>query len=364
MKLRALLFLLLLPACGGPSAAAADDGQGGKADGRGQAPLGPDPPGEPTRLPILLAHGFNASTTNIWSFYQVAERLETHVASDGRAQAVFRATVPPYNSPEERARVLASSVDAVLSITGAQQVNLIAHSMGGLDARALVDMAGYADKIASVTTIASPHLGSAIADTILPLLPDLRAADVGLRDVVDKLAALWGKTFNELADDTNMVAAFTGLSEAHSDAFNKAHAPSAHVYYQTYAGLSAVTGLANHRADEACSGQLLLHPGTYDLMNLQLAAIAPIVGHADLLDGIEPNDGMATVASARGPSGYQCTADAANDARGCFHFRGCVPADHLREVGQPKLDGPSARTGFDHLRFYENLAYDLQRLGF
>jgi hypothetical protein len=29
-------------------------------------PLGPEPTGEPTRFPIILAHGFNTSTTNFW----------------------------------------------------------------------------------------------------------------------------------------------------------------------------------------------------------------------------------------------------------------------------------------------------------
>src|SRR5258706_3724558 len=180
MSRRALFVLALLCGCGEPAPPPAENPSVARADDR--EPLGPDPRGEPTRLPILPAHGFNASTTNMWSFYEVAERLETHLSSSdpARRQVVFRATVPPYNSPEERARVLASSVDAVLAITGSAQLNLVAHSMGGLDARVLVDLPGYGDKIASVTTIASPHLGSAIADTILPLLPDLRAADFSM----------------------------------------------------------------------------------------------------------------------------------------------------------------------------------------
>lgn len=40
-------------------------------------------------------------------------------------------------------------------------------------------------------------------------------------------------------------------------------------------------------------------------------------------------------------------------------FRGCIPADHLDEVGQVSNDRSDNRTGFDHLRFFRDLAYEL-----
>ncbi len=46
------------------------------------------------------------------------------------------------------------------------------------------------------------------------------------------------------------------------------------------------------------------------------------------------------------------------------NFRGCIPADHLREVGQPGLSGPRSSTGFDHLSFYRSIAFDLASQGF
>ena len=45
-----------------------------------------------------------------------------------------------------------------------EPVHLIGHSMGGLDARALLADPAWAGRILSLTTIATPHLGSAIAD--------------------------------------------------------------------------------------------------------------------------------------------------------------------------------------------------------
>jgi triacylglycerol lipase len=45
-------------------------------------------------------------------------------------------------------------------------------------------------------------------------------------------------------------------------------------------------------------------------------------------------------------------------------FRGCIPADHLDQVGQIDDVGASHQTGFDSLRFYRNLAFDLAARGF
>src|SRR5262249_14838160 len=47
-----------------------------------------------------------------------------------------------------------------------QRVHLIAHSMGGLDARYMITKLGMAPRIASLTTIGTPHHGSPIADVV------------------------------------------------------------------------------------------------------------------------------------------------------------------------------------------------------
>ncbi len=79
-------------------------------------------------------------------------------------------------------------------------------------------------------------------------------------------------------------------------------------------------------------------------MSLQLAVGAPFVAHGTEM---RPNDGMVTVENAK-----------------WGEFRGCIPADHLAEVGQPKLNGMNKRTGFDHIRFYRDVAFDLSAKGF
>ena len=112
-------------------------------------PLGPEPAGVSTTYPIVLAHGFMGSPTNFWAFLNVEQALE------GDGHVVYAGAVPPFHAPSVRAERLAEQVDEVLAETGAQKVNIIAHSMGGVDSRYLISTLGYGDRVASLTTISS-----------------------------------------------------------------------------------------------------------------------------------------------------------------------------------------------------------------
>jgi triacylglycerol lipase len=53
-----------------------------------------------------------------------------------------------------------------LDETNSEKVNIIAHSKGGIDSRYLIWRYDYGDKVASLTTISTPHHGAEIADLI------------------------------------------------------------------------------------------------------------------------------------------------------------------------------------------------------
>jgi triacylglycerol lipase len=305
--------------------------------------LGPTPSGSPTRFPIILAHGFNTSTTNFWRFNDVDVALveDGHVARLG--------SVPPFDTPAVRAEFLADQVDALLAETGAAQVNLVCFSMGGLDCRFLVSPAGlgYGDKVASVTTISSPHRGTFVADVAGKVLPgtDHSAA-------IDALATMFGKSFSEVADDSHVVAALQSMSEAAMVGFNAEIVDAPGVYYQSWASFSSVGGLphpdknAEPRACTDADGklQMMRNPGTHDRMDALLVGASAFVAHGTEL---RPNDGVSTVESAKWGV-----------------FRGCFPADHLDVVGQIDDVPPISQTGYDYLRFFRNLAFDLAARGF
>lgn len=117
------------------------------------------------RYPIVLHHGFNASSTNSWSYYKVKAALE----ADGHVVVVTEGE--PFNGVEVRAASLAKIVDRARiaaceraepaqpleSCLTTMKVNLVAHSMGGLDARYLAARLGYSSEVASITTISTPQ---------------------------------------------------------------------------------------------------------------------------------------------------------------------------------------------------------------
>ncbi len=296
-----------------------------------------DPRGDATRFPILLAHGFDASQedalTNRWAFYQVKETLE----ADGHG--VCAATVPPYDSVANRAEHLKEAVDQCLAAAGVEKLNIIAHSMGGLDSRYLISNMGYGDRVASLTMISTAHQGTNVADFILNLTPGV------VDPVVNKLAELWGRTFTDLSDDADVRAALVALSEAEAPAFNAANPDDDRVYYQSWAGISTVFGIESRsKWADVCDGKLHISDGTADRMHFTIKPLGPIAAH-----GLQRlvTDGMVPVTSAKWGD-----------------FQGCIPADHMDEVGQYHNEGANEDTGFDHLLWYRTMAYDLAAQGF
>ena len=72
-----------------------------------------------------------------------------------------------------RGKELAQNIHNILKETDQRKVHIIAHSMGGLDARYMIVKEGMADKVATLTTIGTPHLGTTIAARALALGGDL-----------------------------------------------------------------------------------------------------------------------------------------------------------------------------------------------
>ena len=119
--------------------------------------LRPDPPPSPTGRPaILLVHGYFA---NRGCFRTLARNLEA-----GGAGPVFTPNLRTWLAPIERLEAeLASAVEALSASTG-RKVILVAHSMGGLGCRAYLARHGHGH-VERVITIASPHHGTALANT-------------------------------------------------------------------------------------------------------------------------------------------------------------------------------------------------------
>ena len=75
-------------------------------------------------------------------------------------------------SVEECGKELAERICAIVTETGCEKINIIAHSKGGLDSRAAISHFGAAPYVASLTTINTPHQGCIFAEQLLSKIPE------------------------------------------------------------------------------------------------------------------------------------------------------------------------------------------------
>jgi triacylglycerol lipase len=153
------------------------------------------PPGLCPRLdaPIVLAHGlfgFDRIGFGPVTLANYFRSLPRYLEAAGNRVLVSQ--VPPIAGIERRSQVLGRRIRAAF---GGEPVHLIGHSMGGLDARALLASEGDAGLILSLTTIGTPHLGSALADhaklglgRVYGLFQALRIDHSGFLDITRRTA--------------------------------------------------------------------------------------------------------------------------------------------------------------------------------
>ena len=148
--------------------------------------------------------------------------------------------------------------------------------------------------------------------------------------------------------------ALRALSLANAPAFNDEIVDSPDVYYQSWAGYSRPFGMASPTHDallrELCTtdeGDGLAGFSKHDYMALVLIPFGDIAGRMKDGGDVEPNDGLTPVRSARWGK-----------------FRGCIPADHMEQLGARNLPDVNVRNGLDVARFYANVAQGLSEMGF
>ncbi|MDY0058266.1 MAG: triacylglycerol lipase [Myxococcota bacterium] len=288
------------------------------------------PPGTGPPYPLVLHHGWTGfeAIGPLDYFFRVAEEL----ADAGHTVRVT--VVAPYQSSAVRGEQLADQLDQILRETGAAKVNLIAHSQGGIDARWVISGLGYGSRIASLTTISTPHRGTRLGDAYLGLVP-------GWSDLLTQaLALLLGRAISDLGDDPDVRASLEQVAERTMIRFNQEYPDDPAVAYYSWAGRSFLD-----RAAELCDGAEVPNPDGVDACTPWLQATGRFVGEG--LFRLRPNDGLIPVESAR-----------------WGRFRGCIPADHLDEIGQIAALFPDPLSGFDHLAFYRELAAFLRLEGF
>jgi triacylglycerol lipase len=114
-------------------------------------------------LPVVLVHGlFGFDRIGVpGARFDYFRGIAKHLQALGCHVHAVR--LPAYASVPARAKQLAAAIEALPH----ERVDVIAHSLGGLDARYALAHLGLAKRVRSLVTIGTPHRGSPIADLVL-----------------------------------------------------------------------------------------------------------------------------------------------------------------------------------------------------
>lgn len=176
-----------------------------------------------TRYPILLVHG-----TGVRDFKRVNVWGRVRAALEAEGARVFTGGQDAWATVETNARVLALRAGEVLEQAGAEKLHIIAHSKGGLDARRMICEGAMAGRVASLTTISSPHHGSRTMDLLLRM-------PRGLFHLGGFFVNGWYRLMGDQSPDfCGVCGQFT---TAWAESFNEAHPDVEHVLYRSYAGV-------------------------------------------------------------------------------------------------------------------------------
>ncbi len=302
--------------------------------------------------PIVLMHGFagfkniGMGDIQLFDYFNGVQRILTRTGYQ-----VFAPEVSPFNTPLDRAHDWLHEIEQIRELTGAEKVHLVAHSQGGLDARVLIapnDSAqdtplgplmglGYSPHVASLTTIATPHLGSVLVDRLDKARSEKRTI---LKGLVDFLS----------------IAAWIYKGEAQD----------------AYGALATISReyMTRH-----------FNPIIRDVTSVPCFAIAgdPLGGkrvNPLMIDSYETlrtiqrkqgggaNDGLVAVESAlfgNLPEAYEKHkfSSSSDELRAHWQVLGIIRADHVCQVGIP-LQFP-ANPDFDHLAMFAGLAQFLDQ---
>lgn len=153
-----------------------------------------------TRYPLLLVHGVffrDSKKINYWG--RIPKELERNGAT------IFYGNHHSASSVTESAKELTDRIKDIVSQTGCEKVNIIAHSKGGLDCRYAISFCGAEKYVASLSTINTPHRGCGFADYLLERIP---------KNVQNKIANTYNTSLKKLGDKSpDFMAAVSDLTE-------------------------------------------------------------------------------------------------------------------------------------------------------
>lgn len=262
-----------------------------------------------TRYPVIMVHGI---CFRDWQYFNYWGRIPNALKQNGAV--IYYGKQQSAISVADSAEELKAEIEHVLQKTGAEKVNIIAHSKGGLDSRYAISKLGMAPYVASLTTINTPHHGCKYADVLLDHLPN---------GVIRYLTRRYNALYYMLGDERpDLLAGLNDLRATTCKQFNEEIIDSPDVYYQSIA-----TGMKRPY-------------NTFAPLNFTYLYIK-------IYDG--ENDGLVSIDSAK-----------------WGNFLGTITIDKKRGLSHADMIDLVHRDikGFDASEFYVGLLSDLKERGF
>lgn len=155
-----------------------------------------------TKYPVLLVHGVFFRDTKFFNYWgRIPKELEINGAK------IFYGEHSSAASVADSAAELKERITQILAETGAEKLNIIAHSKGGLDCRYAIAKLGIGDSVASLTTINTPHKGCLFADYLLTKISD---------DIKQSVANTYNATLKKFGEtNSDFLAAVNNLTDSY-----------------------------------------------------------------------------------------------------------------------------------------------------
>lgn len=269
-----------------------------------------------TIYPVILVHGMFASAEigDTWEYWY---GLEDVLRKEGAE--VYITSVNGMDSTEAKAADFKRQFLEILAISGKSKANIIGHSHGTVYTRYAISNLGLGDMVASHTSIAGPHRGSAVADVIVGLIPDPMELLVG--NIIDYFYTLFmgDKNPDSLQNAYDMTRPYM------INTFNPNTPDVEGVYYQSW------TGILKEKA-------------------IKIGHFPFGITWRILMENEGQNDGLVSVDSSK-------WGNFRGVETGAWYSAG---VDHYNLVGQPNGKPP----GFDRDQFYLNIVNELKEMGF
>lgn len=163
-----------------------------------------------TKHPIMLVPGIFAfdSIAVVDYWYQIPSAIKS------RGGKAYVAKINAFESSVQRGETLIAQMEEIIAASNGtiKKFNLMGHSQGGMTSRYVMSV--RPDIVASVTTMATPHAGSPLADIVTDIAPPSSIQGVLFNSFANTVGDLVNLLSNNKKDDSqiyNMLGEFNAV---------------------------------------------------------------------------------------------------------------------------------------------------------